>query len=536
MNKHKGISKLEIDDPNMEIPAILNAENKKVIRAKQNHGCNLYEKVYQIIDHTIFGSATESTLITDYGIYYKWDELKDGEFISWEVLRKVEFIDNQYHFFLHDNDDPDYSWSSKAFSKSKDSGAHRKNVNHFNKLAESVPNHQLELINELFEEFEFFDYEETELSVVNNLIDLIEKYNERYGNNTSFQPFLDFVLANIYVAKKEYNNAIQELENSSYINEQTEVLVKVLGGHIFTKLGNNIRALNNYLAAKELCPNEDKEGLNEINDRIEECNILMKQEFLAYPYEERKLIIIGNKQYPLEAKVSKAIKFLKETNIPKLQFPQGHPINNELYIGHPYKNNLYIPLANYETEFFSDRINELLYILQCLGAKEIRIKIVSGIIIDQLFEKKSDFSINGETKLAKGNIENKKDVSEINNNYNQNSMTKVQEFDPKEEPYLPNDLIWYHSEPSWQALVKQRLNGYLLKHSENISSEKNEYISINEQKSFAASIEGLQNKIGVDLSRNFKIKSDKKESTEWDIDVDFVPLESLTKLKISNML
>jgi hypothetical protein len=54
-----------------------------------------------------------------------------------------------------------------------------------------------------------------------------------------------------------------------------------------------------------------------------------------------------------------------------LEFPNGYASEKALYICHPYKTNMYLDAENYKDELFYDQLNELIEVLQCLGAKQI---------------------------------------------------------------------------------------------------------------------------------------------------------------------
>ncbi|MBR6111052.1 MAG: hypothetical protein U0K71_08415 [Paludibacteraceae bacterium] len=47
-----------------------------------------------------------------------------------------------------------------------------------------------------------------------------------------------------------------------------------------------------------------------------------------------------------------------------------------------------------------------------------------------------------------------------------------QTFTPSNKPFVPENMVWYDDEPSWQRLVSQRLSGGLTSHEERIETKK----------------------------------------------------------------
>jgi hypothetical protein len=59
-------------------------------------------------------------------------------------------------------------------------------------------------------------------------------------------------------------------------------------------------------------------------------------------------------------------------------------------------------------------------------------------------------------------------------------MGRNQTFDPLQKPYIPDDLIWFPNEYTWQRIAQQRLSGNMLSHSETLSSSESQTLSVSE--------------------------------------------------------
>lgn len=59
-------------------------------------------------------------------------------------------------------------------------------------------------------------------------------------------------------------------------------------------------------------------------------------------------------------------------------------------------------------------------------------------------------------------------------------MELVQCYSPIKKPFCPEGMVWYDSDPTWQTLVKQRLNGNILSYVEHVSSIETTTVSSNQ--------------------------------------------------------
>lgn len=98
---------------------------------------------------------------------------------------------------------------------------------------------------------------------------------------------------------------------------------------------------------------------------------------MEQPYNKRKTLLVVNEYSDLRQERLSVINIntLPYTNI---EFPIGHPVAYQLYIGHPYIAQKYIPFESYELELIEDKIREFCQIMQSLGAMEITIECLNS--------------------------------------------------------------------------------------------------------------------------------------------------------------
>ena len=273
--------------------------------------------------------------------------------------------------------------------------------------------------------------------------------------------------------------------------------------------------------------NWDYEDVNILDDATKDFSRFENeytQHFLEQPYNERKLIVPVQSYTDLS---QKKLAVVDINNLPAINFPMGHPVANQLYVGHPYIPSKYIPFENYELELIEDKIREFSQIMQYLGATEINIESVNSSSnnkdskIDQKLSGGVDYKLVSGSGNAERHITNKllEDISQHINLH--------QKFSPKKYPALPENLVWYHNEPSWQRLYSQRMQGALLEHEERIETKKSQVVENSELKQISAEVKWLFVQANGNWEQSMEEKFEAHENAILSIHVKFAPLEDL---------
>ena len=281
------------------------------------------------------------------------------------------------------------------------------------------------------------------------------------------------------------------------------------------------------------------------------------EKVLELDFHKRKILYVEN---DLPAFKPETILPLRLNDMRSFVFPPSHPIKGELYVGHPFQPKYYYPLDEYEQLLFESQFVELNHLLQCLGANEIKSEHIKGALEFNESQSKrsnrSDYHLNqkaeGGNKLTSGNAENDHQRSsfEEDEKYQNNRsemgkrMMSVQKFTPKKSPYIPNDLVWYFHNETWQKIAQQRLQGEL-DYYEMIISSKNVMV-INEREKnkinsdYKSLVTGgysnalLKSKGSNESERHAEAEKDitsalsKENTNEWKLIVTFAPLDQLT--------
>ena len=254
-----------------------------------------------------------------------------------------------------------------------------------------------------------------------------------------------------------------------------------------------------------------------------------KKSFLIDDYNKRKFLftVSSEKQIPGCYDKEDNVQWIFALGqIPDyINFPIGHPQPNTLYIGHPLKPGVYIPFENATEQLFMEKVRELCYLAQCLGAVEIKFKRIKGLDVSN--SEASSVERSGEAERKFLNVGGSLGVSgsETNTFSSKDGVELVQRYSPIKKPFCPEGMVWYDSDPTWKTLVKQRLNGNILSYVEHVSSIETTTVSSNQLMSLKGSFEYLFAK----ASGSYDAKTDKTfsktEEIEWEIDMQFKPLQ-----------
>jgi len=172
-----------------------------------------------------------------------------------------------------------------------------------------------------------------------------------------------------------------------------------------------------------------------------------------------------------------------------------------------------------------EKVRELCYLAQCLGAVEIKFKRIKGLDVSNSATANVERSGEVGRKFLNAGGSLGVSNSEADTYASKDGVELVQRYSPIKKPFCPEGMIWYDSDPTWQTLVKQRLNGNILSYVEHVSSTETTTVTSNQLVSLKGSFEYLFAK----ASGSYDAKTDKTfsktEEIEWEIDMQFKPLQ-----------
>ena len=433
----------------------------------------------------VFHSAGDNSYINVPAIYFAYDIALYNDVSIINLLSKIL---SEYQILSAKNDEY-FRALGEELKKLKDDGEYQKLLNRIEEVKEEVffwVYYYYKIISLLqldytFEAYRLFD----EFKV------LFDKTNEKEENYNAFLGFYTLTEAEIYKKKGELYNAAYRYDKLKHLEEKSDIPDSSAISY-FEKYKKD--AYNSFLS-----------------------------KFAEIDYNDRKVITISRTEKLFK---SDHITLLQMNNLPAVNFPITHPKQDHTYVCHPYKTDTYLPIEEYDYELLTDRINEYCYLLQCLGATSISIENTKGESSDANAHNSSQINAEANIKLYSGKIDETK--SQRTRDYVKNMLKigREQQFNPIKQPFVPDNLIWFPHEIGWQRLVRQRLEGNMLKHSEYMSSTDHKILSNSEMSDINGELKILLASLKGGQKQEKETNIESNQEIEWRINVEFKPIEA----------
>jgi hypothetical protein len=336
---------------------------------------------------------------------------------------------------------------------------------------------------------------------------------------------LHTILSLSYYKISNYGKSKEHIQKAIELDKSKNTNLVLIRGCIWYILGDINNARKDFAYVNSKLPKTDTtyEVRKELFDEMYKLYV---DSFLNLSYEKRKLIVPVKEISELS---QESMSVFDINNIPDIKFPVGHPKVKELYVGHPFIPNRYIPFEDHEFEFVEDRIREFCDVIVSLGAEEIRIESIHSTSENTMSSDRTKISGGGSMKVHEGNAS----YEETNNNSLAKSIEqKIQierTYDPTKYPSLPEGLVWYNNESSWQRLWNQRMSGGLNDSREVMKTSQNRAITQSDIKTIEAEYKNLMVNVNgkFESEKNFSLSL--KQDAELTFSIRFAPLGSLKK-------
>lgn len=462
--------------------------------------------------------------------------------ILWKEIENIDWYkddkDNFFRFFIKNSTDQIDLYLTR-FGSPKNEATINTLLSLFREIIEFVNNQEQNDINQ----YDELKQEIIDLSDGNNinigdnrenLLGLLEKFKRAYVDINNITDDIDFYYYYKIASTEKSFQAIKLFEEYKQIHDNAELSYDInitnLIGHAYIDNRDYLSAVNINAYTVENSEIEDKYALQEY---VTSVYTELINEFTGIDYDKRKLVFVADEVMHTSMD---GMVVLKKNSLPHgIQFPMNHPKINEVYICHPINKNSYLPIKEFEKELFTDRLHELMLLLGSLGAKNIDISSQerNSNAENQKNNMQTNASLDIKINSAKGDYN--KNSSRDSSLEHELNVKFHQTFNPKKAPFVPNNLVWYHSNLGWQRLANQRLNGNLLTHTEVISTKQVETLSTNEIKKLNAEITFLWGKVkaagGYTNETDFNSVTEKNYTLE--VAVEFEDIDDLQQI-VSN--
>ena len=523
---------------------------------RDNFNIDIHEQILFFNDTSFFGNKNQGIVITNKRLAWIPDN-DEGDVYSFAFndIERVEYREMQIYLWGYGNDEDnvrlplDHFFSFNGETSAVKADAQKiaavlnKMVNVAGHEVETTPleviesyldnneaDKAIQCINEILSSTDFTDEDETK-SIYYYYLGLA------YAQKMTEQLDVDIAAGSEQISEEvhRYDGAMNSaFREALVLCTDDEFRCKIYYLNALYCL-NQLQGRQMALAAME---SPDFEIKQEAKDKYMNTTKHLPAYFTQIDYNTRKFIFVlgTEKQLPGCYDKDGNIQFVFTLNdLPtSIQFPVGHPQANTLYIGHPFKTATYLPFENATEQLFMERVHELCYLGQCLGANEIRIKRLRGL--DTASSEAKQLDVSGELDVKAVNVGGSfgRNTAAQNSYSSKDGMEMVQTYLPTKQPYCPDDLVWLDSETSWQALVKQRLNGNILSYSLHLSSSESVSMTSSKVMSVKASFEYLVTKVSGTYDAKTDKTFSKTEEIEWEIDMQFKPLQDFDNAYVTN--
>lgn len=506
---------------------------------RQNFDIGYNEEILFVRDTSFWDNRDQGLVITDEKIYCIPDNDSPDEKIElfWWYIDRVEYKDEVLYFWNNSDNEP-YGSIHISFFLKDDSESYkigRSMSKLFTDMAQSVAP-EVSLYEQVWEKADEDVEEALELAISNRYSDLSLFYPICFFSQQGNEPekVIQYATEGINeILSKES----EEIDENNYT--QLYALLTYLRYSAYAymeKVDENYQGCRKDALATLDFIAEDTEFAgkivkNEAKNDFALLNAAYATDFLSFPYNERKLL------YPCKEYSNLNQDFISVLDLENLKntginFPIGHPVANQLYVGHPFLPSKYMPFENYELELIEDKVREFCHIMQSLGATEIDIECLNSISNNTENNNKKNLNGKAGNKLVSvagsGNIDSTtKFIEEISR-----SLNLHQRFNPKEAPKLPENLVWFEHEPAWQRIYTQRMQGSLLEHEERMETKKSQMVDNTELKQVSIEVEHLLADANVSYKQELKEKFEGHENATLAIRVKFANIENLSSNKL----
>ena len=514
--------------------------------ARSNFGIERNEEILVIRDNSFWNSKNQGLVLTDKGIHI----ISDNDNISedttvnwtWDIISKVEYQEQYLYFY-------DYQGNNAPIGMSyflKD-GSNDAVVASVGRQLASLLTQMAKAVEPQVSDFDRWNEEIGMLVEKNKYKEAVSRLRQCAIDQPENADVWYEWLGRVYhFCLNDESNAIKAFRNAlnKADSENTEWVANI-AYHLYnsyhslaivTETEEDItesRKLALYVAIHgndEKTSYTSKEGEN-ITQKQDATNDffsydeMFKEKFLEQPYNKRKILLPVKDYTDLSQEV---INVLSVDNLPEIEFPIGHPIANQLYIGHPFLPHRYIPFENYQLELIEDKVREFCSLVQKLGATEITIECLNASSSDGTISGKMRGSASAQHKVIDGNVSGNREYSRHLIEELTHSINMHQTFTPTQVPILPEGMVWYANEPSWQRLYAQRMEGSLLTHEERIETRKSQMVESNEMKEIKGEVQALFSSAGIEWSDAEEAKYQMQENAVLSIKVKFAPMSQLS--------
>ena len=204
---------------------------------------------------------------------------------------------------------------------------------------------------------------------------------------------------------------------------------------------------------------------------------------------------------------------LKTQSDSAFHFQVGHPQDGCVYIAHPLKPNIYYELNEFHSHLLEEKQDELVHLIESLGASRIRVEVVHTTDVSRESSSQISLQADGGHKVvsASGGGSLATEKGEQRSTYQRFCDDIV--LNPRGNPFIPDNLLFYPHETKWQRIAKQALQGRYKEFSIELEYKTDYAINTKRVCALNAKVQTLLSNVNVEFSSESSRKLQKAMST-----------------------
>ena len=205
----------------------------------------------------------------------------------------------------------------------------------------------------------------------------------------------------------------------------------------------------------------------------------------------------------------------------RLVFQPGHPQNGCTYLQHPLMQNLYFEVNSFHQSMLERKQNELLRILESLGAyrASVEIRHEQEEVVNRTRD--SHWDASADVRYVTGAV-SRNTSGELHASASSFQRAKKDwTFNPPPHPALPEDLVFYPSEETWQQLAKSVLRGGLKSAVVDLEYKTEFGITEKHLSDLSVAAKVVLPSFELNLKRSFSEDLHQLTTTQWHYEVEF---------------
>ncbi len=511
------------------------------------------EVVFWIRDTSFLNSRDQGCVVSDWGISIIEDNDYPDHILQWEwnSIERVEYKNNC--FYCYDVENNSTYFHIKFILKSESSynlGEHICAL--FNELAKTQQRDTIAKIKKRIEELCSDGKFEKALAECDYLLTNVRDNEDKYFG-LDFKQLIAYEIAKKYdpsdnsifknkesetQKRKAYTdialdclNDMQVIQPSPWVYlNKAQVLSDIVYGD------NEAHQARRYaIGAMDTDDLEDKKRAIQLFKTVDGQVFSESNKFTApdcVPFPDRQFIMFAKDAEQMAGYFDpdNNIKWVFTlNNYPSDIVIEGVPQANVLYMANPINPNTYLPYENAEEILFQSKIREFEYLVGCLGATEIKFKSIKGkkTSSEREVDRNADAEVDAKAITVKAKVN--WGGSDSNQNTSISELGRTQKLKPTKYPYIPNDLGWYNYTEEWRDFARQRLENGLTHYHYTFRTSECSNLTSQKKLDVSASFKKMVLSIKAHYSQNIKESFEEQEETEWEVEVEFKPMNKFSK-------